>query len=331
MGTDCGFDDRRKESQDTMSEHEILDISRPSVGWALIPPGVLELKDLTPLQKLVLGRIIGLSAAHGYCYASNAYLGKGLGVAAGTISNVASALVRMGYVRREIEEDPVSKRVTGRRLYPIFGEWISLHREMDTPPSRNGREVEVEVGVEIGTSKEGSFDDFWQHFLALKRGIGRVKALRCWETTLKGRLGKKGHPPIEPIVLIEAARRYRLECEEEKTEPQYVMHPATFLGPDRHWEDFPGQPEELVYDEAAHQLWDAVLAEMESEISYSSFETWLGETRGLALQNGYLKVAVPDPFTKGGIERRYLTVIEEFATKCRGEPTKIMIEVRGGR
>jgi len=82
------------------------------------------------------------------------------------------------------------------------------------------------------------FEQFWQHFKAIGRNTEKVKARKAWDTTLKGRPGASGHKPVEPSVLIEAANHYRMYCEAEKTEPKFVKQPATFLGPDRHWEDW---------------------------------------------------------------------------------------------
>jgi len=82
------------------------------------------------------------------------------------------------------------------------------------------------------------FDTFWDHFKALGRNDAKVKTRKAWATTLKGRPGASGHKPVKPSVLIEAARHYREYCEAEKTEPRFVKQPATFLGPDRHWEDW---------------------------------------------------------------------------------------------
>jgi len=74
-------------------------------------------------------------------------------------------------------------------------------------------------------------------------------------------------------------------------------------------------------------LWDSVLSALKSEISYSSFETWFEETRVVSLTNGALTISVPDPFTKGGIERRYREMIEEIASKTCEHPVALVIEV----
>ena len=93
-------------------------------------------------------------------------------------------------------------------------------------------------GLELPKDTDSGFEQFWQHFKAIGRNTEKVKARKAWDTTLKGRPGASGHKPVEPSVLIEAANHYRMSCEAEKTEPKFVKQPATFLGPDRHWEDW---------------------------------------------------------------------------------------------
>jgi chromosomal replication initiator protein len=77
----------------------------------------------------------------------------------------------------------------------------------------------------------------------------------------------------------------------------------------------------------ATTVWDSVLSTLKSEISYSSFETWFQETRPVALIDGSLTISVPDPFTKGGIERRYREMIEEIASNSCEHPVALVIEI----
>lgn len=77
----------------------------------------------------------------------------------------------------------------------------------------------------------------------------------------------------------------------------------------------------------ATTVWDSVLSALKSEISYSSFETWFQETRPVALGDGSLTISVPDPFTKGGIERRYRQMIEEIASESCEHPVALVIEI----
>lgn len=77
----------------------------------------------------------------------------------------------------------------------------------------------------------------------------------------------------------------------------------------------------------AAAVWDSVLTALKSEISYSSFETWFQETRPVALDDGALTISVPDPFTKGGIERRYREMIEEIASQSCQQPVALIVEI----
>ena len=86
-------------------------------GWCMIPPWVLARKDLSGEQKLLFGRILGLSDRHGYCWASNAWLGNELGLAPGTVSNMLSRLSELGLVKVELVRKGQKK--TLRRLYPL--------------------------------------------------------------------------------------------------------------------------------------------------------------------------------------------------------------------
>jgi len=75
-------------------------------------------------------------------------------------------------------------------------------------------------------------------------------------------------------------------------------------------------------------VWDSVLSALKSEISYSSFETWFQDAKAVALSDGALTITVPDPFTKGGIDRRYREMIEEIAAKACEHPVALVVEVQ---
>jgi hypothetical protein len=88
---------------------------------------------------------------------------------------------------------------------------------------------------------EELFEDFWAEFIALRRNIGKVKAKKAWRTTVVvGRPDEDGHAPVDPRLIVQAAKNYRAYCQRERTPPKYVMHPSTFLGPHRRWEDWLG-------------------------------------------------------------------------------------------
>jgi len=101
----------------------------------------------------------------------------------------------------------------------------------------------VTDAVEYVATGSEDFELFWNEFKAMKRGVGKVAAKKAWHTTtFVGRPGDGGHRPIEFAVLIQAAKHYRMSCEQEKTDPKFIKQPATFLGPDRNWEDWKDKP-----------------------------------------------------------------------------------------
>jgi len=77
----------------------------------------------------------------------------------------------------------------------------------------------------------------------------------------------------------------------------------------------------------ATSVWDAILSALKSEISYSSFETWFQGVSPCALDDTTLTLSVPDPFTKGGIERRYRDMIEEIASGFCEHPIALVVKV----
>ena len=136
---------------------------------------------------------------------------------------------------------------------PLIGAFLERYSELDIPyryPIGAVYHKEQEQRKEQDQHKEEplpndgeDFEQFWNEFKAMKRGVGKVAAKKAWHTTtFVGRPGDGGHRPIEFAVLIEAAKHYRMFCEQEKTEPKFIKQPATFLGPDRHWEDFKDAP-----------------------------------------------------------------------------------------
>jgi len=97
------------------------------VGWCIIPPWVLADQRLSSTQKLLLGRVLGLSDKHKYCWASNEWLGQELGIAANTVSHMLTDLERMGLVRIELRR---VQSGTFRKIFPTDrGEEIDLWSE----------------------------------------------------------------------------------------------------------------------------------------------------------------------------------------------------------
>jgi len=122
------------------------DERQQQIGAVYIPAPIMCEDTITMTQKVIWGRIQGLSVKEGYCYASNNWIGEQIGLSKGTISNNISVLVTMGYLAREIIRDD-NNEIKERRLYPInphvpTRKAIPVNDKIDTPIN-----VSVEGGV----------------------------------------------------------------------------------------------------------------------------------------------------------------------------------------
>lgn len=87
------------------------------IGWCLTPPTILARDDLSHGEMLLVGRVLGLLGEGGFCYASNAWLGKQLHLTGNRVSRLVSHLVSLNILRLELIKDQ-NQKVVERRLYP---------------------------------------------------------------------------------------------------------------------------------------------------------------------------------------------------------------------
>ena len=78
---------------------------KQQTGWCLIPPHIIANENLSANEKLVFGRIMGLSNKFGYCTASNYWLGKQLGLDDGTIKNIIISLKKQKLLDTKVKRD----------------------------------------------------------------------------------------------------------------------------------------------------------------------------------------------------------------------------------
>ncbi len=90
--------------------------------------------------------------------------------------------------------------------------------------SKNSKVKESKVNNNIYTCE---FEEFWSHYPRKKE---KKKAFTKWKARLK-----EGYKPED---LIKAAINYANECKKKETEETYIKHGATFLGPDKPFEDY---------------------------------------------------------------------------------------------
>lgn len=99
----------------------------------------------------------------------------------------------------------------------------------ENPPSGGGAQ---ETGKGEYTEE---FKQFWEHY---PRGIRKIAAFKCWNIKLSQKVSAED--------MTNAAINYSKQCETAKTETQYILHPATFLGPSAPYKDYvKGVPEDI--------------------------------------------------------------------------------------
>lgn len=78
---------------------------------------------------------------------------------------------------------------------------------------------------------------------------------------------------------------------------------------------------------AIASVWGSVISSLKSELSYTSYETWFQGIVPLSLADQALTIAVPDAFTKGGLERRFRKRIEDLASESCSQAISLVIQV----
>jgi hypothetical protein len=142
--------------------------------------------------------------------------------------------------------------------YPFLP--LPIHSTPPTPPPGDGGEVNPSPSKPPKPKSEilepEKFDAFWK---AYPRHVNKSGAVKKWNFTL-------GTGETDSDQLIAAAENYAAVVKGK--EDRFILHPATFLGPDRRWNDFlqapeppPRSPELLAYDERMEKLDAEVRAE----------------------------------------------------------------------
>lgn len=88
-------------------------------GGCYIPEVIFCDDRLSSTEKLLFGRIFGLSGKEGYCWASNEYLGSSVKLHKDNVSKSITKLSKLGMLKSFVELDD-QKRVIKRKLYPLI-------------------------------------------------------------------------------------------------------------------------------------------------------------------------------------------------------------------
>ena len=152
---------------------------------------------------------------------------KTFGFADVTVRNGFVTVINRRMYRTDIAREKGKKRVERHR-----------RNKEETEVKRDcNLNVQAEIPLPSSSSSSSSsslkkeytqdFESFWKIY---PRKVEKHKAFKCWQKLLK--------EGVKPTHLKVCADNYAGACDALKTEPQFIKHPATFLGPDKPYEDY---------------------------------------------------------------------------------------------
>ena len=74
-------------------------------------------------------------------------------------------------------------------------------------------------------------------------------------------------------------------------------------------------------------LWQAILGDLQLQVSPATYETWLRDTEGISFADNLLAVAVPTPFAVEWLERRMYQAVHKTAHRVTGTPIEVHFQV----
>ena len=76
-------------------------------------------------------------------------------------------------------------------------------------------------------------------------------------------------------------------------------------------------------------IWEKTLEIIKSELTEVSFNTWLKTIEPISYKNNQIVLGVPNVFTKGILEARYMVLISNALIEVTGEETNIKFSIPG--
>lgn len=106
---------------------------------------------------------------------------------------------------------------------PVNNKRTTTEQPVNTNKNVRKKECKNEISKDIYSPE---FESFWNEY---PRKLGKKEAYKTWNTVIK-----KGELPQ---VIITCAANYKKQCDDRKTETQFIKHPKTFLNEER-YKDF---------------------------------------------------------------------------------------------
>jgi len=77
----------------------------------------------------------------------------------------------------------------------------------------------------------------------------------------------------------------------------------------------------------AKEIWQATLAELQSQVNRTNYDTWLKDTIGISYQNDQFVVGVPSPFAIEWLEKRLHSLITKTLIGITGDEVEVNFEI----
>lgn len=89
-----------------------------SYGFVIIPEKLIQDDRLTPMSRLVFGKIYSLSISNGYCWATNGFFANYFKISIRTIGKCISELAKYNYIRVVFNRREVNQ--IKRKIFIIY-------------------------------------------------------------------------------------------------------------------------------------------------------------------------------------------------------------------
>lgn len=107
---------------------------------------------------------------------------------------------------------------------------IQIQNRIDT----EDKSTSLVAALPVSSPKKSKVSDYSDDFLRAwaeypsRPGANKATAFKAWNARLAA--------GVDVETMISGVKRYSRYCETQVSSPEYIKHPATFFGPDRHYE-----------------------------------------------------------------------------------------------
>jgi len=211
-----------------------------------IPNALLRHEKLSLGAAVCYGRLAQYAGEDGLAYPSHKTLAKELGVTPRSIQKYIKELEREGFLRiinrveaeTKIQQSNVYEFLWNNVLADSLRAYASTPPENISPPPTKiipppGEKIADKESPLIESVNNNNdhystdFETFWSMY---PRKVAKKDAYGKWKATLR-----KG---VSVETLLRSVTNYASKCDVESTDEKYIKHPATFLGPNEHYNDY---------------------------------------------------------------------------------------------